>query len=109
MNHRDFREIWWRVYMKTESGWQGNPTKLARATCMAGRDYSQGLFAHVWGGKGDALCLDPATGIQDDIKVTTHYNDFAHMKWLRNQRWKRSDLFAERIWSLAVHRVAHQA
>jgi len=82
MNDRDFREIWWRVYMKTESGWEGNPAKLGRATCLAGRDYSQGLFAHVWGGKGDALCLDPATGIQNDVKVTTRYNDFPHMKWL---------------------------
>jgi hypothetical protein len=68
--------------MRTEPGWTGNPAKLGRATCLAGRDYSQGLFAHVWGGKGDCLCLDPATGIQNDVKVTTKYNDFPHMKWL---------------------------
>lgn len=82
LNDRDFREIWWRVYVKMETGWEGNPAKLGRATCLAGTDYSQGLFAHVWGGKGDTLCLDPATGIQDDAKVTERYNDFAHMKWL---------------------------
>ena len=38
-----FREIWWRVYVKHEAGWEGNPAKLARATCLAGRDYSQGF------------------------------------------------------------------
>src|SRR5579862_9202841 len=30
-----FREIYWRVYVKHESGWEGNPAKLARATCLA--------------------------------------------------------------------------
>ena len=64
-----FREIYWRVYVKHEPGWEGNPAKLARATCMAGRDYSQGMIAHVWGGKGDVLCIDPATGIRDSHKV----------------------------------------
>ena len=77
-----FREIYWRVYVKHEPGWEGNPAKLARATCMAGRDYSQGMIAHVWGGKGDVLCIDPATGIRDSHKVTTRYNDFANLTWL---------------------------
>ena len=76
------REIYWRVYVKHEPGWEGNPAKLARATCLAGRDWSQGLIAHVWGGKGDALCIDPATGIRESRKVTTAYNDFPNLKWL---------------------------
>ena len=77
-----FREIYWRVYVKHEAGWEGNPAKLARTTCMAGRDYSQGFIAHVWGGKGDVLCIDPATGIRDNRKVSVRYNDFEHLKWL---------------------------
>ena len=77
-----FREIYWRVYVKHEAGWEGNPAKLARATCLAGRDYSQGFIAHVWGGKGDVLCIDPATGIRDNQKVSVRYNDFEHLKWL---------------------------
>ncbi|MCS6862789.1 MAG: class I SAM-dependent methyltransferase [Abditibacteriales bacterium] len=77
-----FREIYWRVYVKHEVGWQGNPAKLARATCLAGRDWSQGFIAHVWGGKGDVLCIDPATGIRDSRKVTTKYNDFDNLRWL---------------------------
>lgn len=77
-----FGEIYWRVYMKHESGWQGNPAKVARATCLAAKDWSQGFIAHVWGGKGDVLCIDPATGIRDSRKVTSRYNDFTNLKWL---------------------------
>jgi hypothetical protein len=77
-----FREVYWRVYVKHEAGWEGNPAKLARATCMAGRDYSQGMIAHVWGGRGEVLCIDPATGIREGRRVTTRYNDFANLKWL---------------------------
>lgn len=40
------------------------------------------MIAHVWGGKGLALCIDPATGIRDSVKVSTRYNDFDHLKWL---------------------------
>jgi ubiquinone/menaquinone biosynthesis C-methylase UbiE len=83
-----FREIYWRVYVKHEAGWEGNPAKLARATCLAGRNWSQGFIAHVWGGKGDALCLDPATGIHDSLKVTTKYNDFDNLRWLGVQQGK---------------------
>ncbi len=77
-----FNEIYWRVYVKHETGWEGNPAKLARATCLAGEDWSQGMIAHVWGGKGDMLCIDPATGIRDSVKVSARYNDFDHLKWL---------------------------
>jgi hypothetical protein len=49
---------------------------------MAESDWSQGLIAHVWGGKGDVLCIDPATGIRNSQKVTTRYNDFQNLKWL---------------------------
>jgi len=81
-----FREIYWRVYVKHEEGWSGNPAKLARATCLATSDWSQGFIAHVWGGKGDALCIDPATGIRDSRKVSIKYNDFDHLRWLGSRQ-----------------------
>src|SRR5579862_6474607 len=56
-----FREIYWRIYVKHQSGWTGNPAKLGRATCLAAPNWSQGFIAHVWGGKGDVLCIDPAS------------------------------------------------
>lgn len=77
-----FREIYWRVYVRHEPGWEGNPAKLARATCLATANWSQGFIAHVWGGKDDALCIDPATGITANQRVTTKYNDFDHLRWL---------------------------
>ncbi len=77
-----FNEIYWRVYVKHEAGWTGNPAKLGRATCLAGENWSQGIIAHVWGGKGDVLCIDPATGIRNGVKITAHYNDFDHLTWL---------------------------
>ena len=77
-----FRDIYWRVYVKHEAGWSGNPAKLGRATCLAGADWSQGMIGHVWGGKGEILCIDPATGIRDGKKVTVKYNDFDHLRWL---------------------------
>lgn len=92
-NQETFREIYWRVYVRHETGWEGNPAKLARATCLATPDWSQGFIAHVWGGKGDALCIDPATGIVDSRRVTDRYNDFAHLKWL-GSRQTQTPLFS---------------
>ncbi len=36
----------------------------------------------MWGGKGDVLCIDPATAIRESRKATTAYNDFPNLKWL---------------------------
>ena len=77
-----FREIYWRVYVKHQAGWTGNPAKLGRATCLAAPNWSQGFIAHVWGGKGDTLCIDPASGITDSRRVSVKYNDFDHLRWL---------------------------
>jgi hypothetical protein len=95
MREQSFREIYWRVYVKHESGWEGNPAKLARATCLAsGPNWSQGLIAHVWGGKGEVLCIDPATGIRDSRKVSIRYNDFANLKWL-GSRQAQTPIFSQ--------------
>ena len=80
--NEDFHEIYWRIYVQHEPGWVGNPAKLGRAICFAGPNWSEGLIGHVWGGTGDVLCIDPATGITNSKLVTTEYNDFAHLRWL---------------------------
>src|ERR1700722_16089540 len=77
-----FREIYWRIYVKHQSGWTGNPAKLGRTTCLAAPNWSQGFIAHVWGGKGDALCIDPASGVTDSHRILVKYNDFDHLRWL---------------------------
>lgn len=80
---QDFRDIYWRLYVRTAPGWTGNPYKMSRATIFAHTSWAQAMIAHVWGdGVGDALMIDPASGINSSGQlVTTGYNDFAHLTW----------------------------
>ena len=81
-----FEEIYWRIYVKHQRGWQGNPAKLSRATTLANSKWAQGIIAHVWGGSGTLLTLDPASGISADGRlVSTAYNDFTNLRWLGNK------------------------
>jgi hypothetical protein len=84
----DYRELYWRIYVRSQAGWQpiGND-KFTRAIVFAGPAWQEAAIAHVWGGgAGSALdhyVLDPATGIDGrGALVTTQYNDFAHLAWL---------------------------
>jgi len=83
----DYRDVYWRMYLRHESGWVGGGgNKLSRATIFASSSsWAQAAFGHVWsGGVGDEfLALDPASGT--DLVgnlLTTKYNDFANMNWL---------------------------
>lgn len=82
---RQYDEIYWRVYVKHQHGWTGGgPAKLSRATSIVSPRWAQGMIAHVWS-SGEALTLDPATGVRGDSVVTTKYNDFGNLKWLGNR------------------------
>ena len=80
----DFREVYWRLFVKNEAGWSGNPFKLSRVTSFANRSWAQAMIAHVWAAaSGTTLMLDPASGVDGNGQlVTTGYNDFAHLRWL---------------------------
>jgi len=79
----DFREVYWRQYVKMQPGWVGNPAKLNRAIAFAGSNWSEAMIAHVWGGNRLNLCIDPASGVNEQSQVvTTRYNDFANLTWL---------------------------
>jgi len=79
----DFREVYWRFYMKLSKNWTGNPRKLTRAMIMATGGWAQGMIAHLWGEGGDnLLTLDPATGVTNNQLATTTYNDFNNLRWL---------------------------
>ncbi len=58
------------------------PSQADESHLPRGKGLEPGVIAHVWGGKGDVLCIAPATGIRDNRKVTTRYNDFPNLKWL---------------------------
>ena len=82
-----FDEIYWRIYVKHESGWEGAPAKMSRATSIVSNgQWRQAMISHVWSGKGNTLTLDPARGVdgQTDRVKTTHYNDFDNLTWLGN-------------------------
>jgi hypothetical protein len=80
-----YNDIYWRLYIKHQHGWVGGgPDKLARATSIVSSNWSQAMIAHVWS-SGEALTLDPASGVRGDRVVTTHYNDFANLHWLGNK------------------------
>lgn len=82
----DFREIYYRMYLKMQDGWQGNPAKLSRANVFAADDWSQAMIAHLWSDGQDHLLIDPVRCVDTNDQVKCFgYNDFAHMDWLGNQ------------------------
>ena len=53
---QDFKEIYYRMYLKNEANWEGSPYKLSRASVIAREDWSQAMIAHVWTeGEGDVF------------------------------------------------------
>jgi hypothetical protein len=80
-----FDDVYWRVYVKHQPGWTGGgPAKLSRATSIVSPKWNQAMIAHVWS-SGEALTLDPATGVRGDTVVTRRYNDFEMLRWLGNR------------------------
>ncbi len=82
----DFRDIYYRVYLRNQAGWTGSPAKLSRAIVFAGPNWSEAMIAHLWS-SGNFLLIDPASGVDSNGNVvTTKYNDFDHLHWLGYQR-----------------------
>ncbi|MCK6470523.1 MAG: hypothetical protein L6R28_02145 [Planctomycetes bacterium] len=80
-----FTDVYWRIYVKHQPGWTGGgPTKMSRATSLVSENWKQAMIAHVWS-SGEALTLDPASGIKNNAVVTTKYNDFPNLRWLGNK------------------------
>jgi hypothetical protein len=79
----DFRDVYWRIYVKLQDGFQGQPDKLTRATSFATSSWAQAMIAHIWEPNGAVLQLDPATGIDSSGHLaTTQWNDLANVNWL---------------------------
>jgi hypothetical protein len=80
-----FIDVYWRFYVRHQHGWTGGgPAKLSRATSLVPPGWRQAMIAHVWS-SGEALTLDPASGVRAGQVVTTKYNDFDNLKWLGNR------------------------
>jgi len=52
-----FREIYYRVYLKSQAGWVNpntpNNSKFVRAMVTSASDWSQAMIAHVWSDQND--------------------------------------------------------
>ena len=80
-----FTDVYWRIYVRHQYGWTGGgPAKMSRATSIAGPKWNQAMIAHVWS-SGEALTLDPASGVRGSEVITTKYNDFDRLHWLGNK------------------------
>jgi hypothetical protein len=82
-----FREIYYRMYLRMQNGWQGSPAKLSRATVFASaNDWRQAMIAHLWSDDNEHLLIDPASCVDASGSVLcTTYNDFSHLSWLGNK------------------------
>ncbi|MCI0560695.1 MAG: hypothetical protein MN733_19595 [Nitrososphaera sp.] len=79
----DFREIYYRMYLKMQDGWQGSPDKLSRATIITDNSWSQAMIAHLWSDSQSHLRVDPVRCVDGNNAVAcAGYNDFPHMVWL---------------------------
>lgn len=89
---KTYQDIYWRIYVKHQDGWQGGgPAKLSRATSLVTSNWAQAMIAHVWS-VGETLTLDPASGIKGSQVVTEKYNDFDHLHWLGNRPWAKMQI-----------------
>ncbi len=80
----DFREIYWRFYVKFPSNFQDYPDKLSRLTIIAASNWAQAMIAHVWANSSlrEFLQIDPVSGIENNQLATTKWNDFSNFSWL---------------------------
>ncbi|MEM7561898.1 MAG: polysaccharide lyase [Pseudomonadota bacterium] len=81
--NEDFREIYYRMYLKMQEGWQGDPGKLSRATVFSSAsDWRQAMVAHLWGNHDQHLLLDPVNCVDNKYVRCRGYNDFSNYRWL---------------------------
>ena len=106
-----FDDVYWRIYVKHEYGWEGSPAKMSRATSLVSHPgWRQAMIAHVWSGANNSLTLDPARGVdgQTDQVKTTKYNDFDNLFWLGNKptsNFQISDTKESGYWVLVESRA----
>lgn len=81
-----FREVYYRVFLKSQEGWlTGNTSsKLTRASVFTASDWSQAMIAHFWSGStnNEYLINDPASCVTGSTVDCVGYNDFANLDFL---------------------------
>jgi len=80
----DFREIYWRFYVKYPTGTTSFPEKVSRTIIYSSTNWAQAMIGHLWlvNHGSRYLRIDPASGT--DVAgnlVSTMYND-PNLRWL---------------------------
>jgi hypothetical protein len=109
---RNYRDIYWRIYLRTDSGWSGGGgNKLSRAQILATAQWAQAMVAPVWSGEQpaerDYLLLDPASGTDPggNLRVS-RYNDQNNFRFLGSSLGRRpifSTLSSNRWYCIEAH------
>lgn len=94
---KNFNEIYWRIDVKLQEGWQGGGgDKLTRATVIANDDWAQGAIGHIWSSNKWYLMIDPASGISETgVLNTTRYNDFDNLRWNLGRKIGAEAIFSD--------------
>lgn len=83
----DYRELYWRIWIRNEPGWTGGGGhKLSRSTIFHDSNWAQAMAAHVWSGGSEPdwnyLVVDPKSGTDESGEVvTSEFND-SNGRWL---------------------------
>lgn len=86
-SQQDFREVYWRFYVKYPAGTSAFPNKLSRAMIFAASSpgWAQAMIGHLWlvDTGSQFLRIDPASGTDASGNLrSTKINDNANMRWL---------------------------
>lgn len=91
-SNQDFRQVYFRMYLKNQSGWTGTPAKLMRATVFSASNWSQAMVAHLWPDGRTSLAVEPVSCVTGSTVNCVGYNDFTHFQWL-GEHWGPTTLF----------------
>lgn len=82
-----FQEIYYRAYLKSQTGWvsgANSASKYTRATEITASNWSEAMVAHLWssGTNNNFLGIDPATCVTGSTVNCVGYNDFSHLVFI---------------------------
>jgi hypothetical protein len=94
----DFKEIYYRMYLKNGSGWEGSPYKLSRAAVVSDSDWSQAMIAHLWSSQNgnNTLAIDPVSCVVNGTVQCNGWNDFNNLRWL-GKKHGTTPLFSQEL------------
>lgn len=87
-----FREVYYRLYLKSAANWSNpsnpNNSKLSRAMVVVDSSWSQAAIGHLWSDQSanTFLLSDPASCVTGSTVNCIGYNDFAHLNFLGSAR-----------------------